>query len=165
MVLAMGAVVGERWLHTLRPTWRSGITALALAGVFAIGIYATLRIVLIASSGPLRDFALKKNNDLREEIGWDDIVARVAAIRDALPAEQQASLGIVLATMASTAPLPYWVSTTVCPYRSPQSIQDGCAAIRRRRPVYTSCWEVRTSAPMSSSPIVAWLATRPIRWA
>jgi len=92
----MGAVVSERWLRTLRPTWKYGISSLAFAGVFAVGIYATLRIVPIASSGPLRDFALKNNTDLREEIGWDEIVARVATIRDALPAEQQASLGIVV---------------------------------------------------------------------
>ena len=96
MVLAMGAVVGERWLRTLRPTWRAGIAALAFAGVFAVGLYATLRIVPIASSGPLRDFALKNNNDLREEIGWDELVAQVAAIRDALPADQQGHLGIAV---------------------------------------------------------------------
>ncbi|WP_458071244.1 glycosyltransferase family 39 protein [Rhodanobacter sp. BL-MT-08] len=96
MVLAMGAVVGERWLQTLRPAWKYGIASLAFAGVFAVGIYATLRIVPIASSGPLRDFALKNNNDLREEIGWEELVAKVAAIRDALPADQQAHLGIAV---------------------------------------------------------------------
>ena len=96
MLLAMGSVVGERWLRTLHPAWRSGIATLAFIGVFAIGTYAALRIVPIASSGPLRDFALQHNGDLREEIGWDEIVAHVAAIRDALPAEQQASLGIVV---------------------------------------------------------------------
>ena len=96
MLLAMGSVVSERWLRNRRPAWRIGIAAVAFSGVFAIGIYATLRIVPIASSGPLRDFALKNNGDLREEIGWDEIVARVAAIRDALSAEQQANLGIIV---------------------------------------------------------------------
>jgi hypothetical protein len=96
MLLAMGSVKSEQWLRTLRPGWRAGIATLAFAGVFAIGIYATLRIVPIASSGPLRDFALKHNGDLREEIGWDELVAQVASIRDALPAEQQANLGIAV---------------------------------------------------------------------
>jgi len=82
MLLAMGSVVGERWLRTLHPAWRSGIATLAFIGVFAIGTYAALRIVPIASSGPLRDFALQHNGDLREEIGWDEIVAHVAAIPD-----------------------------------------------------------------------------------
>lgn len=96
MLLAMGSAVSERWLRTLNPAWRVGIAALAFVGVFAIGTYAALRIVPIASSGPLRDFALRNNGDLREEIGWEEIVARVAAIRDGLPAEQQADLGIVV---------------------------------------------------------------------
>jgi 4-amino-4-deoxy-L-arabinose transferase-like glycosyltransferase len=96
MLLAMGAVVGEQWLRTLRPASRTAITTLLFAGVFVIGTYAALRIVPIASSGPLRDFALKNNVDLREEIGWDELVAQVAAIRDTLPAEQQASLGIAV---------------------------------------------------------------------
>ncbi|WP_445147043.1 glycosyltransferase family 39 protein [Dyella sp. Tek66A03] len=96
MLLAMGSVVGERWLRTLRPAWRVGITTLVFTGVLAVGTYATLRIVPIASSGPLRDFALQNNYDLREEVGWDELVAQVAAIRDALPAEQQANLGIAV---------------------------------------------------------------------
>ncbi len=96
MLLAMGSVAGERWLRTMRPTWRVSIATLAFAGVFAVGIYATLRIVPIATSGPLRDFALRNNGDLREEIGWNELVAQVAAIRDALPAEQQAHLGIAV---------------------------------------------------------------------
>ena len=96
MLLAMGSVVSERWLHSLRPSWRIGLASFVLAGVFAVGIYATLRIVPIATSGPLRDYALRNNGDLREEIGWDEIVARVAAIRDALPPEQQANLGIAV---------------------------------------------------------------------
>jgi hypothetical protein len=96
MLLSMGSVVGERWLRTLRPAWRAGITTLMFTGVFAIGLYAMLCLVPIASSGPLRDFALRHSGDLREEVGWDEIVATVAAIRDALPAEQQAHLGIVV---------------------------------------------------------------------
>lgn len=96
MLLAMGSVVSEQWLRSLRPAWRIGIATLMFSGVCAIGAYAALRIVPIASSGPLRDFALHNNGDLREEIGWNELVAQVAAIRDALPAEQQAHLGIAV---------------------------------------------------------------------
>jgi hypothetical protein len=53
--------------HPASPHGVSGSATLLFTGVFAIGIYATLRIMPIASSGPLRDFALKRNNDLREE--------------------------------------------------------------------------------------------------
>lgn len=96
MLLAMGSVIGERWLRTLRPAWRVGIAASLFSGVAAVGIYAALIIMPMASSGPLLDFALKRNYDLREKIGWNDLVARVVAIRDALPAEQRANLGIVV---------------------------------------------------------------------
>ena len=51
-------------------------------------------IVPLANSGPLRKFALAANDDLRGEIGWPEIVARVAAIRDGLPPEQRASYGV-----------------------------------------------------------------------
>lgn len=95
-LLAMGSVMGERWLGTLRPAWRFGTAALLLSGVAAIGIYAALIIMPTASSGPLRDFAIKRNSDLREKIGWDELVKQVAAVRDALPAEQRADLGIVV---------------------------------------------------------------------
>src|SRR6185437_5014452 len=36
----------------------------------------------------------KNNGDLREEIGWDELVRTVASIRDSLPQDQQAHLGI-----------------------------------------------------------------------
>ena len=80
----------------MRPVWRVATAALMFSGVAAIGIYAALIIMPMTSSGPLRDFALRRNNDLREKIGWNELVTRVAAIRDALPAEQQADLGIVV---------------------------------------------------------------------
>ena len=52
------------------------------------------RSVPIAPTGPLRDFALSHSEDLREEFGWNDLVRTVASIRDSLPPDQQAHLGI-----------------------------------------------------------------------
>lgn len=96
MVLAMGAVVAERWLLGLSQAWRVSIAALAFAGTIAVGTYAAMCIVPIAPSGPLRDFALSHNNELREQIGWDELVAQVAAIRDSLPTDQRTNLGIAV---------------------------------------------------------------------
>jgi hypothetical protein len=96
MLLAMGAVVGERWLRTLRPARQVGIATLLFSGVAAIGLYAALIIMPMASSGPMLHFALTRNYDLREKIGWNELVTRVVAIRDALPAGQQENLGIVV---------------------------------------------------------------------
>ena len=94
VLLAMGAVAAERWLAR-RPAWaRRTIASVYFAGLFAYGGYIAAIIVPLASSGPLRDFALKNNGDLREEIGWRQLVRTVASIRDSLPADQRTHLGI-----------------------------------------------------------------------
>jgi hypothetical protein len=94
MLLAMGAVVGEQWLATL-PGWgRRTIESVFFTGLAVCGAYIIAVAVPLASSGPLRDFALKNNGDLREEIGWEELVRTVAEIRDSLTPEQRAHLGI-----------------------------------------------------------------------
>ncbi|HWG22155.1 MAG TPA: glycosyltransferase family 39 protein [Terracidiphilus sp.] len=93
-LLAMGAVAAERWLAP-RPTWaRRSVEAIFFTGLAAVGAYVCAILVPLAPGGPLRDFAFKNNGDMREEIGWDELVRTVAAIRDSLPADQQAHLGI-----------------------------------------------------------------------
>jgi hypothetical protein len=96
MLLAMGAAGGERWLTRL-PKWGR----LTIASAFFVGLavgaaYITAVIVPLAPSGPLRSFALENNGDLREEFGWDELVKTVAGIRDSLPSDQQASVGVVV---------------------------------------------------------------------
>jgi hypothetical protein len=94
MLLAMGAVVAERWLPSL-PLWgRRTVEACFFTGLTLWGALVCATVLPIASSGPLRDFALKHNGDLREEIGWEELVKTVAGIRDSLPPEQQSNLGI-----------------------------------------------------------------------
>ncbi len=96
MLIAMGAVVGERWLNGL-PRWgRRPIEVVFFAGVASIGAFKGLTIVPLAPSGPLRSLALQHNGDLREEIGWNELVKTVAGIRDSLTPQQQASLGITV---------------------------------------------------------------------
>jgi hypothetical protein len=96
MLLAMGAVGGERWLARL-PKWgRLTAGSIFFAGLAVGAAYITAVIVPLAPSGPLREFALKNNGDLREEFGWDELVKTVAGIRDSLPADQQANLGILV---------------------------------------------------------------------
>jgi len=97
MLFAMGAVRAERWLASL-PRWgRRIIEAVYFAAFALVSAYVCAVILPLASSGPLKHFALERNGDLREEIGWDDLVRTVAGIRDSLPAEQQAHLGITTA--------------------------------------------------------------------
>jgi hypothetical protein len=95
MLLAMGAAAGERWVASLPRLGRRAVEGVFFAGLAVCGAYFCAVILPIQSSGPLRDFALQRNGDLREEIGWNEMVKTVAGIRDSLPAEQQASLGVL----------------------------------------------------------------------
>ncbi|HEY2471823.1 MAG TPA: glycosyltransferase family 39 protein [Terracidiphilus sp.] len=94
VLLAMGAVVIFGWLAA-RPAWaRRTAQSVYFGGLAVVGAYFVAILVPIASAGPLRDFALKNNGDLREEFGWDELVHTVASIRDSLPPDQRAHLGI-----------------------------------------------------------------------
>jgi hypothetical protein len=96
VLIAMGAVVIVRWL-VARPVWvrRSVATAYFIA-LLVVGAYFSAILIPFASSGPLRDFAFKNNGDLREEIGWDELVSAVAAVRDSLPPDQRSNYGIIV---------------------------------------------------------------------
>jgi hypothetical protein len=92
--MAMGAATCERWLGAI-PAWsRRTLEAVFFAGLGAYGAFVIAGWIPLASSGPLRDFALQHSSDLREEIGWDEMVRTVAQIRDSLTPEQQAHLAI-----------------------------------------------------------------------
>ena len=96
MLFAMGAVAGERWVASLRRGWRLAVEGVFFTGLAAYGLFVFAMLVPLASSGPLREFALKNNGDLREEIGWDELVKTVAGIRDSLPPEQRDSVGVLV---------------------------------------------------------------------
>lgn len=96
MLMAMGAVLGERWTVSLRKPWRQTVKAVYFTGTALIGLYVCALILPIASSGPLRNFIFRHNGDMREEIGWNELVANVAGIRDSLPPNQQASYRVLV---------------------------------------------------------------------
>jgi hypothetical protein len=96
MLMAMGAVTGERWVASLKHGWRLAVESVFFTGLAAWGVGAFALLVPIASSGRLKEFALKNNGDLREEIGWDELVKTVAGIRDSLPPEQQRNVGVLV---------------------------------------------------------------------
>jgi hypothetical protein len=96
MLFAMGAVAGEHWLDSLSKLWRRTIEAVYFVALGVVGLYICAIILPIASSGRLRDFALKNNGDLREEIGWNELVKTVAEVRDSFPAEQREQVGVLV---------------------------------------------------------------------
>jgi hypothetical protein len=96
MLLAMGAVVGERWIASLSRGRRWAIAGVFLTALLVWGMAFSAILIPWASGGRLKEFALKNNGDLREEIGWNELVKEVARVRDSRPLDQQASIGIVV---------------------------------------------------------------------
>jgi 4-amino-4-deoxy-L-arabinose transferase-like glycosyltransferase len=94
-LFAAGAVMEERWLASLTAGWARlvrGVTFGALATGGAIAVAILLPIVPVNSP---RNIAIKANGELREEIGWPELVETVAKIRDSLPAPERARVGIL----------------------------------------------------------------------
>ncbi len=96
MLLAMGTVVAEHWLQSLSKILRRVIEAVFFTGLAAFGALAIAFLVPLQSTGPLRDYALQHNDDLKEEYGWTELVQTVASVRGSLPADQQSNVGILV---------------------------------------------------------------------
>jgi 4-amino-4-deoxy-L-arabinose transferase-like glycosyltransferase len=97
MLLAAGAVVEERWVASLAPIWsRSAraatFAALALGFAFAVG----LTVPIFALDSP-RNFTIKIDEDLREEVGWQELVETVSHVRDNLSPQERANFAILAA--------------------------------------------------------------------
>jgi hypothetical protein len=96
MLMAMGAVAGERWIASLSRLRRRTIEIAYFTLLVTFGLLVSSALLPIAPSGPVMKFALSRNGDLREEIGWDQIIKTVAGIRDSLTVEQREHLGILV---------------------------------------------------------------------
>jgi hypothetical protein len=96
VLIAMGAGIGERWVVSLTRLPRRAVEGVLFTGLVACGVYVCAIVLPLASSGWLKDFALNNNGDLREEIGWDELVKTVAGIRDSLPPEQRENVGVLV---------------------------------------------------------------------
>ena len=96
MLFAMGAVMGERWVSSMRRGWRLAVEGVFFTALAAWTVFIYALIVPLTTSGPVKEFALKNNGDLREEFGWGELVKTVGGIRDSLPSEQRASVGVLV---------------------------------------------------------------------
>ena len=96
MLFASGAIAAEKWRATLKPLWRRPVEAVYFVALAICGVFFIALIVPIASSGPLMKFALANNGDLREEIGWNELVSTVAGIRNSMPADQRENVGVLV---------------------------------------------------------------------
>jgi len=96
MLYASGSVLLERWMQTLRSSIAAILQRLVWAAlVVDIAIAAALTLPLAPIKSAWFKVSNEVNGDFREEIGWPDLVETVAHIRDSLPAEGRAHMGIL----------------------------------------------------------------------
>lgn len=96
MLFAAGGAFWERGLQHLRSRPAVGVLQVATLAIVCAGGALTARMVLPwRPVGAPNNVALNVNGDLREEVGWPELVREVATIRDGLTPEQRASLAIV----------------------------------------------------------------------
>ena len=88
MLLAAGAVLSDDW-----PRWARGLTWAGLAVALGSGIALVLPVAPINSRW--FEASNRVSDNLREEIGWQELVDTVATIRDSLPIEERATTGIL----------------------------------------------------------------------
>jgi 4-amino-4-deoxy-L-arabinose transferase-like glycosyltransferase len=96
MLLAAGAVAGERWLARRRP-WAAGLLRGAAGAALALGavFIGALAIPAAPVNSAWWEFASTANSDLKEEIGWPELAQTVREIRDALPEVEQPLTGVL----------------------------------------------------------------------
>jgi hypothetical protein len=96
MLYAAGSVWGEQKLATMRSGWANVARAVVWLALLAdIALISAVMLPMAPVKSGLWRFASKINGDLREELGWQELVETVAQIRDKLPMEDRAQLGIL----------------------------------------------------------------------
>jgi hypothetical protein len=95
MLLAGGAVAWEGWLAGWGRTARRVVVGIAW-GAIAAGalVSAALGLPIAPINSPLWEITSEVHDNFVEQIGWPELVATVAEVYHALPAEEQAATGI-----------------------------------------------------------------------
>src|SRR5207248_2762719 len=96
VLFAGGAVFGAELIAKLRPVWRISLRVIAWASALTTIFFAAVYFVPLApvdSAWARRVF--KINDDFREEIGWPELVEKLAQIRDSLGAPGHSRFGIL----------------------------------------------------------------------
>ena len=96
MLYAAGAVWGEQWLASHGRQFAGALRTIVSAALVADMFMAAAVMLPIAPvNSAWWNFAIKVNDDFREEIGWPELVDTVGKIRDSLAQKDRARLGIL----------------------------------------------------------------------
>ncbi len=88
LALAAGAVFGELAIRRMPKHWPRAAQAVTVALLAANGFLAA-RVVLPLGAVSVSNHALRHNGDLREEVGWNELVRTTAAIWDQMPSDER----------------------------------------------------------------------------
>jgi hypothetical protein len=95
MLYAGGVVFLEQWLAVRSRPFAGALRAIVVTTLVAdMFIAAAITLPVAPVNSTWWNFAVKVNEDFREEIGWPELVETVAKIRDSLPPEDRAHFGI-----------------------------------------------------------------------
>ncbi len=98
MLLAAGAVLEERWLHSLSELPARVMRVVTAAALIVGGVTAApITLPLAPVNSKWWTIANKIDSDFREEIGWPELVAEVAQIYNSMPPAERATTGILAA--------------------------------------------------------------------
>jgi hypothetical protein len=95
MLYAAGAVWGESWLASLRRPSARAVRAIVSVLIADMFVAAAITLPIAPVNSTWWKAAIKLNGDFPEEIGWPELVETVAKIRDSVPQEDRARLGIL----------------------------------------------------------------------
>jgi hypothetical protein len=97
MLFAAGSVWGEQWLSSQRRPRVAGAVRRFACSVLVIDIviFAAFTLPIPPVNSAWWKIENRINGDLREEIGWTELVEAVAGIRDTMPPQDRARLGIL----------------------------------------------------------------------
>jgi len=96
MLLAAGAVWSEQWVETLSPARARRVRGTTWWAFAISGVLMAAALLPIAPLGSRWwQVANKLNDNFNEEIGWPEMTAAVACVRDTLPRAELTRLGIL----------------------------------------------------------------------
>lgn len=98
MLYAAGAAWGEQCLQSIKRSWAGVVRTLAWTALAAdIALAGVVAMPLASVNSARWKVAAKINGDLAEELGWPELTETVARIRDSLPQQERARVGILAA--------------------------------------------------------------------
>jgi hypothetical protein len=97
VLLAAGAVVCESWLASLQPRAAARYKAGMGVGLLIGGlIISAISLPIAPLNSAWWNFSSSVNQDLKEEIGWPELVKEVKQVRDTLPPADRDRAGILI---------------------------------------------------------------------